>query len=263
MRVDAFDFELPADAIALRPAVPRDSSRLLVVDPHALSWEDRVFADLPDLLSPGDILVFNDTEVIPARLFGRRVGRGGTTPKIEVTLHRRLDEHRWWAFARPARKLSEGDTVSFGRTDTACLSDTLVAQIAQKREGGEILLSFELSGPALDDAVVAHGVMPLPPYIASKREPDARDVADYQTIFARSKGAVAAPTAGLHFTPTMLQRLQERGVDRVAVTLHVGAGTFLPIKAHDTDDHRMHAEWAEITPATVDRLQQGCRRPAN
>ncbi len=255
MRVDAFDFELPGDSIALRPAEPRDSSRLLVVDPGTDSWHDSRFADLAELLQPGDTLVFNDTKVIPARLRGVRLGRGETTPRIEATLHRRVDGHRWWAFARPAKKLGEGDVVSFGGSTDACLAGILEARVEQKGEGGEVLLAFELAGTALDEAIAMHGTMPLPPYIASKRAPDDRDLDDYQTIFAAEGGAVAAPTAGLHFTPSMLQRLESRGVERIAVTLHVGAGTFLPVKAETTQEHRMHFEWGQISAQAAAQIE--------
>ncbi|MGI9415316.1 MAG: S-adenosylmethionine:tRNA ribosyltransferase-isomerase, partial [Hyphomicrobiales bacterium] len=183
MRVDAFDFELPAERIALRPAEPRDAARLLVVDPNAPEGlSGHVFADLPDLLRPGDLLVFNDTKVIAARLSGRRTGRGDTAPRIEVTLHRRLDAARWWCFAKPARKLMPGDVVTFAGEGDVCLAGTLNARIEDKRDGGELLLAFELSGPVLDQAIAVHGVMPLPPYIASRRAPDLRDADDYQTV---------------------------------------------------------------------------------
>jgi S-adenosylmethionine:tRNA ribosyltransferase-isomerase len=255
VRVDAFDFDLPGDAIALRPAEPRDSARLLAVNPANDSWRDHLFSELPDLLAPGDLLVFNDTKVIPARLNGVRTGRGETTPKIEATLHRRLDQHRWWAFAKPARKLSEADMISFGAPGETCFAGSLMASVERKGDGGEILLSFELSGAVLDDAIAAHGVMPLPPYIASKRAPDARDIDDYQTIFAAQNGAVAAPTAGLHFTPAILERVERKGVDRTAVTLHVGAGTFLPVKAETTEQHRMHAEWGTLSEEAAGKIQ--------
>lgn len=254
MRVDAFDFDLPGESIALRPAEPRDSSRLLVADPTTGALHDSVFADLPDLLETGDILVFNDTKVIPARLSGIRTGRAGTTPRIEATLHRRLDDHRWLSFVRPARKLIAGDTVSFGATNDACLSGALVARIEEKREGGEVLLAFEFAGATLDDAIAVHGVMPLPPYIAAKRPADAQDEDDYQTIFAAEEGAVAAPTAGLHFTPSVLQALDAKGIRQVGVTLHVGAGTFLPVKAETTEEHRMHAEWGTVSASTAYQL---------
>ncbi len=255
MRVDAFDFDLPEDRIALRPATPRDASRLLVVDPTQNGWSDRQFTDLPALLKPNDILVFNDTKVIAARLRGHRVGRGGTTPRIEVTLHLRVDGYRWRAFAKPARKLSLGDTLVFGGDANLCYAGGLSATVTEKGDGGEILLAFELTDAVLDDAIALHGTMPLPPYIASKRQPDEHDLADYQTVFADRKGAVAAPTAGLHFTDEALHRLDSLGVHRATVTLHVGAGTFLPVKSEHTEDHRMHAEWGEVTSDTVEEIQ--------
>lgn len=255
MRVDAFDFDLPAESIALRPADPRDASRLLVVDPAGSSaLSDRIFSDLPDLLSPNDLLVFNDTKVIAARLAGRREGRGEGRPRIEVTLHRRTDASHWRCFAKPARKLEPGDTIAFSSEGDVCMAGTLSARVEEKRDGGETLLSFELSGPVLDQAIAEHGIMPLPPYIASKRAPDERDLADYQTVYAAREGAVAAPTAGLHFTEPLLARLTDRGLDAVHVTLHVGAGTFLPVKAETTEDHQMHSEWGEVSQDVVQRV---------
>jgi S-adenosylmethionine:tRNA ribosyltransferase-isomerase len=253
MRVSDFDFDLPPEQIALRPAEPRDSSRLLVVKPGSL--DDRIFRELPDLLKAGDVLVFNNTRVIPASLAGHRIGRGGTTPKISVLLHLRLDASRWKAFAKPAKKLEAGDRVRFGAGGKVCLLGMLDATVEEKGEAGEITLAFDVSGPALDEAIAAVGEMPLPPYIAGKRGTDARDKSDYQTIYAEKEGAVAAPTAGLHFTPDVMKRLQENGIAQEFVTLHVGAGTFLPVKAEDTKDHRMHAEWGEVTAATCERLQ--------
>lgn len=253
MRVSDFDFLLPPEQIALRPADPRDRSRLLVVKPDKL--EDRIFRDLPDLLKAGDVLVFNNTRVIPASLAGHRIGRGGTTPKISALLHMRLDSRRWKAFVKPAKKLEAGDRVRFGAEGRVCLLGTLDATVEEKGEAGEITLAFDVSGPALDEAIAAVGEMPLPPYIAGKRGTDARDTSDYQTIYAEKEGAVAAPTAGLHFTLDVMKRLQENGISREFVTLHVGAGTFLPVKAEDTKDHRMHAEWGEVTAATCDRLK--------
>ena len=253
MRVSDFDFVLPPEQIALRPADPRDRSRLLVVKPDKL--EDRIFRDLPDLLKAGDVLVFNNTRVIPASLAGHRIGRGGTTPKISALLHMRLDSSRWKAFVKPAKKLEAGDRVRFGAEGRVCLLGTLDATVEEKGEAGEITLAFDVSGPALNEAIAAVGEMPLPPYIAGKRGTDARDTSDYQTIYAEKEGAVAAPTAGLHFTLDVMKRLQENGISREFVTLHVGAGTFLPVKAEDTKDHRMHAEWGEVTAATCDRLK--------
>jgi S-adenosylmethionine:tRNA ribosyltransferase-isomerase len=252
VRLADFDFELPPEHIALRPVSPRDAARLLVVRPDR--FEDRQVRDLPDLLQAGDVLVFNDTKVIPAALHGHRMGRGGTTPKIEALLHRRIDDCRWKAFAKPARKLLTGDRVRFGAEDRVCLLGTLDATVEDKGEAGEIELRFDFSGPVLDEAIATVGDMPLPPYIAGRRPADEQDRSDYQTTFAREEGAVAAPTAGLHFTSDLMNRLQPAGISIEYVTLHVGAGTFLPVKAEDTRDHRMHAEWGEVTAKCVERL---------
>jgi S-adenosylmethionine:tRNA ribosyltransferase-isomerase len=251
MRVDLFDFELPQERIALRPASPRDSARLLVVPPEG-ELQDRAIRDLPELLAPGDALVVNDTRVIHARLLGFRA-RGDTQARIEATLIERLGEDRWRALARPAKKLAPGETVRFGDAG-------LEARVLEKGENGEILFAFSLSGAALDAAVEAAGVMPLPPYIAGKRAADARDEDDYQTLFAAEAGAVAAPTAGLHFTPRLVEALQARGVELHRATLHVGAGTFLPVRAEDTAEHRMHAEWGSLDAATADALNRARAR---
>ena len=253
MRVSDFDFELPPERIALRPASPRDASKLLVVRQEAL--EDRIFRDLPDLLRAGDVLVFNNTRVIPASLSGHRIGRLGTTPRIEALLHLRLDGSRWKTFVKPAKKLEKGDRVRFFREGIPKNINDLYATVAEKGEAGEVTLAFDLAGPSLDDAIASLGQMPLPPYIAGKRDTDDRDRADYQTVYAERDGAVAAPTAGLHFTPTVIKRLQELGIKQETVTLHVGAGTFLPVKSEDTRDHKMHAEWGEVSSATCDRLK--------
>ncbi len=256
MKVDAFDFDLPESHIALRPAEPRDSARLLHVSPEGGGrFTDRIVRDLPDILRPGDVLVMNDTRVIPARLRGVRV-RGEAAARIEVLLHQRLAPDRWKAFARPAKKLALGETIRFGDAGEgrACEMQGLSATVVERGEGGEVELAFALSGPALDEAVALHGEMPLPPYIAAKRATDARDAQDYQTIYARADGAVAAPTAGLHVTPALLERLTTRGVGLAYVTLHVGAGTFLPVKADDTRDHRMHAEWGQVNAETAAQL---------
>ena len=257
MRVDLFDFELPQDRIALRPAEPRECARLLVVEAATpFAFSDRRIADLPNVLLPGDLLVFNDTRVIRARLSGVRVGRGDTTPRIEATLHKRTGDASWRAFCRPARKLEVGDRIAFGERSSACQGNALDAVVKEKGEGGEIELAFDYSGNHLDDAIAAHGSMPLPPYIASKRGSDDADTTDYQTIFANPPGAVAAPTAGLHFTEPLLDTLKARGLEMCTLTLHVGAGTFLPVKSEDTDDHRMHAEWGEITEETAQRINR-------
>ena len=255
MKTDLFDFELPADLIALRPATPRDMARLLVVQPGGVSeLQDRTIAELPDLLQPGDCLVVNDSRVIAARLSGRRVGRGHSEPAIEATLHRRLDGSRWRAFVKPAKKLAVGDVVRFGMEGKVCFLGQLDAQVSEKDEGGEITLSFAFHGPILDQAIAERGEMPLPPYIASRREPDEKDRTDYQTVFAHEEGSVAAPTAGLHFTEGLVQRLRDRGIALQAVTLHVGAGTFLPVKADDTSGHRMHAEFGTVSAETASAL---------
>jgi S-adenosylmethionine:tRNA ribosyltransferase-isomerase len=252
MRTDLFDFELPASHIALRPANPRDSARMLVVRPGEV-LDDRVVADLPQMLQPGDQLVVNDTKVISAQLTGRRIGRN-TEPKIEATLIKRLDGSRWQALVKPAKKLAQGDIVRFGNEGKVCLLGHLDAQVEHKGGDGEITLSFSFHGPALDQAIADLGAPPLPPYIASKRTPDERDAADYQTMFAVNEGAVAAPTAGLHFTPALEAALRQRGIGIHRITLHVGAGTFLPVKVEDTAAHKMHSEWGTISRQTADAL---------
>src|ERR1700716_893115 len=244
MRTDLFDFELPAANIALRPASPRDSARMLVVQPDGI-LRDRTVAELPQWLEPGDQLVVNDTKVISAQLRGRRIGRE-TEPRIEATLIKRLDGSRWQALVKPAKKLAPGDVVRFGNEGKVCLLGHLDATVEAKGEEGEITLSFSFHGPALDQAIADLGSPPLPPYIGSKRTPDERDAADYQTMFAAHDGAVAAPTAGLHFTPTLEVALRERGIGIHRVTLHVGAGTFLPVKGDDTGGHKVHSEWGTI-----------------
>ena len=253
MRVSEFDFELAPERIALRPASPRDASKLLVVRPDGL--EDHVFRELPQFLRAGDVLVFNNTRVIPAALSGHRVGRLGTTPKIEVLLHLRLDGSRWKAFAKPGKKLQVGDRIRFGGEGKVCLLGNLDAIVEEKGEAGEITLAFEFHGAVLDEAIAALGEMPLPPYIAGKRGTDAQDRTDYQTVYAEKDGAVAAPTAGLHFTPDLMKVLQGIGVGSEFVTLHVGAGTFLPVKVEDITNHKMHAEWGEVTAETCARLK--------
>jgi S-adenosylmethionine:tRNA ribosyltransferase-isomerase len=252
MRTDLFDFELPASAIALRPARPRDSAKMLVVQGDA-TLRDQAVRDLPVWLEPGDQLVVNDTRVISAQLKGRRIGRD-TEPKIEATLIKRLDGSRWQALVRPAKKLAPGDVIRFGNEGRVCLLGHLDAQVEHKGSDGEITLSCSFHGPALDQAIAELGAPPLPPYIASKREADERDASDYQTMFAVNDGAVAAPTAGLHFTPDLEHRLRERGIGMNRLTLHVGAGTFLPVKVEDTGGHRMHAEWGTISREVADTL---------
>ncbi len=238
MKVELFDFELPAERIALRPAAPRDSARLLVLDGDAT--RDRIVRDLPAELRAGDCLVFNDTRVIPAQLEGRR-----GEAKIGATLHKREGPRRWRAFVRNARRLREGDSIDFGSGVTAIATD--------RGEDGSLALDFAGDEP-VELLLERAGRMPLPPYIAAKRPTDARDADDYQTMFAAEPGAVAAPTAALHFTPDLIAALDAAGIGHETLTLHVGAGTFLPVKADDTDDHRMHAEWGRIDAATADRL---------
>lgn len=253
MRLSDFDFDLPEENIALRPADPRDSARFLVVEPGG-ALLDRQVRDLPSFLKAGDCLVFNDTRVIPARLNGVRT-REESVVHVEATLHRRLSPSRWTAFMKPGKRLKPGDRVSFGETsDRACLLGTLDATVQDKGEDGEVTLSFDLSGPDLDAAIAERGMMPLPPYIAAKRPEDDRDRADYQTVYAREDGSVAAPTAGLHFTAGLLEALKAKGVGSAFVTLHVGAGTFLPVKVDEVSEHRMHPEWGEVGQATADQL---------
>jgi S-adenosylmethionine:tRNA ribosyltransferase-isomerase len=263
VRTDLFDFDLPSDRVALRPARPRDSARLLVVRPGAgIECEDRGVRDLPDLLAAGDALVFNDTKVILARLKGRRIGRG-EEPRIEATLTRRLDGSRWQALVRPAKKLRTGDVIRFGEEGKVCFLGQLDAGVEHKGEEGEVTLAFAFHGAVLDAAIEERGEMPLPPYIAARRPPDARDRDDYQTMFARHEGSVAAPTAALHFTEALVDSLRARGIGIHFVTLHVGPGTFLPVKAADTSEHRMQAETGSVgaeTAAALNAVRQAGRR---
>ncbi len=255
MRTDLFDFDLPADRIALRPASPRDAARLMVVRPGgAPEFEDRTVSDLPGLLRPGDCLVVNDSKVIAARLQGRRIGRGASEPEIEATLHKRIDGSHWRAFILGAKKVQVGDTLRFGTEGKVCFLGELDAQVSQKDEVGEITLSFSFHGPVLDQAIAERGAMPLPPYIASRRAPDEQDRTDYQTVFAHDEGSVAAPTAGLHFTAELTERLTRSGINIRRITLHVGAGTFLPVKTEATESHKMHAEFGTVSRETADAL---------
>lgn len=242
MLVEDFDFTLPTDLIADRPVSPREAAKLLVVDKDIT---DHTVGELPDYLNPGDVLVFNDTKVIPARLKGLR-----RTAKIEVTLHKNVSADSWHAFAKPAKKLKPSDVIQF--------AEDFSALVTQKFEGGEVALSFSSSGPQLMEKLMAYGEIPLPPYIGSIRAVDEQDSIDYQTMFARAEGAVAAPTAGLHFTPGLIDAIKAKGVRCVATTLHVGAGTFLPVKVDDTNDHKMHAEVGIITQEVADTINE-CR----
>ncbi len=244
MRVADFDFELPPENIALRPITPREAAKLLVIQNGAFA--DLHVGDLPSQLRRGDLLIFNNTKVIPAALSGIRVGRLGTTPKIEALLHLRIDGARWKAFVKPAKKLEAGDEVQFG---------SLSAVVEEKGEAGEVTFRFPFSGADLDIALTQAGRVPLPPYIESKRAQDLQDKSDYQTVYAKESGAVAAPTAGLHFTPELMKACQDAGIESEFVTLHVGAGTFLPVKADDTRDHKMHAEWGEVSLQTLNHIQ--------
>ncbi|MFD1744378.1 tRNA preQ1(34) S-adenosylmethionine ribosyltransferase-isomerase QueA [Rhizobium helianthi] len=255
MRVDLFDFDLPEENIALRPANPRDSARLLLVQPHGEEvLSDQIVRDLPKFLKAGDALVFNDTKVIPAQLEGIRHREGAPDIGVSATLHMRVAPDAWQAFAKPGKRLKIGDRVSFGHAAETCALGSLDATVEEKGEGGDITFRFDLSGPSLDEAIMAVGHIPLPPYIAAKRPEDAQDSKDYQTIYAREEGAVAAPTAGLHFTPELFEALDAAGIERHFVTLHVGAGTFLPVKADDTQDHKMHAEIGYVSAETAAAL---------
>ncbi len=239
MDVKLFDFDLPEDRIALRPAAPRDSAKLLQVRRGAIT--DHCVRGLPEILQAGDVLVLNETKVLRACLTGVRPARahgGGGDVSIGINLHKKLSPNEWRAFVRPAKRLKDGDIVT--------MSETLSADVFDKQSGGDIGLRFSLGGQALEHEIEACGVMPLPPYIARKRGVDDKDNDDYQTIFANEKGSVAAPTAGLHFTPDLFEKLSARGVEIVRLTLHVGAGTFLPVSHDDTDDHKMHSEWFSI-----------------
>jgi S-adenosylmethionine:tRNA ribosyltransferase-isomerase len=257
MRTDLFDFALPEDRIALRPAAPRDAARLLVVRPQVASeLEDRTMCDLPGLLRRGDALVVNDTKVLPAALHGRRIGRGDREPAIEATLIKRLDGSRWRALVKPAKRLASCDVVRFGGEGRVCFLEQLDATIEDKGEGGEITLSFAFTDAVLDQALEERGDMPLPPYIASRRAADEKDRDDYQTMFARAEGSVAAPTAGLHFTANLTDALRQTGIALHRVTLHVGPGTFLPVKADDTEGHKMHPEWGSVSAETAAALNE-------
>jgi S-adenosylmethionine:tRNA ribosyltransferase-isomerase len=241
MRTELFDFHLPPELIAQHPIQPRDAARLLVVEPEGLL--DRRMLDLPELLGPGDLLVFNDTRVLPVRLYGKNGDAG-----VEITLFRPEGPIRWRAFAKPARKCRLGDVLTFG--------PELAAEVVAKGEGGEVALEFRCRGAELGRFLERYGTMPLPPYIRRPRGGDPRDREDYQTLFARQDGAIAAPTAALHFTDRLMAGLAVRGIDHAFVTLHVGAGTFLPVKAADARDHVMHAERFEVSAETAERIDR-------
>lgn len=237
MKVDLFDFELPKENIALRPVIPRDSSRMLVVRD---SFSHASVSDLGEFLEPGDVLVFNDTKVIPGRLTGKR-----GEAKVQITLHKKESPTEWRVFAKPAKKCRLGDELDF---------DGLKAVVEEIGEEGERLIRFLVADDAIWDELKEHGTMPLPPYIASQRAVDEQDDEDYQTVYAAEEGAVAAPTAGLHFTPELLKKLEDKGIKRVSVTLHVGAGTFLPVKVEDTTDHKMHSEIGEVSAEAAEAI---------
>jgi len=246
MKLSDFDFDLPEDLIALRPVRPRPASRMLLA--QGATTQDRHVRDLPDILRPGDLMVFNDTKVIPARLFGTRsraTNHGSGVAKVEATLLERTAPDSWSALARPGRKLAVGDVMQF---------DGLAAEVLAKGEDGRVSLRFDRSGPDLDAGIALAGQMPLPPYIAAKRPADELDREDYQTVFAKTLGAVAAPTASLHFDDDLLDRLAARGVENTRVTLHVGAGTFLPVTVDDVSDHKMHSEWGEVSAASAETI---------
>ena len=248
MKVSAFDFDLPEANIALRPARPRDSARLLQVAASG-DFTDHIFTDLPSLLREGDVLVLNETKVLRAALTAIRPARahgGGDDVTLDINLHTQTSENEWRAFARPAKRLRDGDIVHF--------SERLSAQVFDKQSGGDVGLRFNLDGEALSAAIEKTGQPPLPPYIARKRETDLQDNVDYQTVYAQQKGSVAAPTAGLHFTPEVFHALSAKGVQIERLTLHVGAGTFLPVKSDNTDDHHMHSEWYSISEETARRI---------
>jgi len=261
MKVAAFDFDLADELIALHPADPRDASRLLVV-PGSGTLNDRHTRDLADLLRPGDALVLNDTRVIPAALAGVRLRAGAPDgaqgARVAFNLNRRLAPDRWQAFARPAKRLRAGDTVRFGAAGegAVCGLSGLDAHVDSDPEGGEVILRFDITGADLDRGLAALGEMPLPPYIASRRAPGVQDRSDYQTIYANEDGAVAAPTAGLHFTPDLFARLDAKGVNRHFVTLHVGAGTFLPMRGDTVDAHDIHAEWGTVPHDVAEALNR-------
>ncbi len=257
MRVDQFDFDLPNERIALRPVTPRDTARMLVVNRRKQGGlENAQVGNLAHNLNPGDALVFNNTKVIPAQLEGLRIRETNAQvleAKASITLHMRLNDNKWLAFAKGSKKLAAGDRLFFSSTDR---SQKLAATIIQKGDAGEIEIDFDLSGELLDEALASVGHIPLPPYISAQRGEDEQDRSDYQTIYAKHDGAVAAPTAGLHFTDALVESLQDNGISTHSVTLHVGAGTFLPVKADDTNDHKMHSERGAVSQDTANALNR-------
>ena len=254
MSLSDFDFELPEELIALKPLAERDQSRLLCVD-QAGQFADRAFKDVLDFFDPGDVLVLNDSRVLPAALTGVR-RRGEFAAQVHFNLHKRLSAHEWLAFAKPFKRLREGDLLQFGRQGGACQMGGLAARVTALGEGGEVRLAFDVSGVVLDEQLQLVGDMPLPPYIAGRRPADEQDKVSYQTVYAQEEGSVAAPTAGLHFTNALLDALREKGVSVQFVTLHVGAGTFLPVKVDDIERHKMHAEWGVVSQDCVAAIKQ-------
>lgn len=252
MRTDDFDFDMPDELIALRPAEPRESARLLVIERHRGVTAEARIADLPSFLLSTDTLVVNDTRVIPCALTGRRE-REGTSVAISATLHRKQGDDAWWAFAKPGRRLRQGDVIRFGVEGE---QRPLLATVQAKGDNGEVLLVFDQAAAALDGLLEAIGTMPLPPYIASRRAADRQDRSDYQTVYADRKGSVAAPTAGLHLSGSLLKAVRAKGIDVEKITLHVGGGTFLPVKTDDISQHHMHAEWGDVRQRTAERLRQ-------
>ncbi|MGL4637739.1 MAG: tRNA preQ1(34) S-adenosylmethionine ribosyltransferase-isomerase QueA [Beijerinckiaceae bacterium] len=254
LQLSDFDFDLPDANIALRPAIPRESARMLLVNDNGQAgWQDKHVRDLVNQLRAGDVMVFNDTRVIPARMDGVRK-RGDITAKVEITLHKRAALDSWIVFAKPGKRLAVGDRIRFGGDWSSNGADCLDATVMEKSAVGDVTLRFDVSAGQLDASIARIGHMPLPPYIAQKRPTDAQDVADYQTVYAAKDGAVAAPTAGLHFTPELLAAIDAKGVARHHVTLHVGAGTFLPVKVENLDTHHMHSEWGHIPEETAQAI---------
>ena len=249
MPLSDFDFELPEELIALKPLAERDQSRLLCVD-RAGQMEDRFFKEVMNFFDPGDVLVLNDSRVLPAALTGVR-RRGEFEAQVHFNLHKRLSDHEWLAFAKPFKRLKKGDRLHFGQEGHACLRGVLEATVVDLLDGGEVRLAFDVSGAALDEGLQLVGEMPLPPYIAGRRPADEQDKVSYQTVYAQEEGSVAAPTAGLHFTNALLDALRDKGVSVQFVTLHVGAGTFLPVKVDNIERHKMHAEWGVVSEGCV------------